>query len=328
MIGLTVPSCAEGPTLLPADAGSLADAHRDAGPELDAIVCDEVETWPNSDGTDSVTYRRYRWDPTQRVRTQESRSDRNFDGFVKLAWRYDSDGKVLAYAGFEREPGYGNFQHDREYDPQGNLSDFRLSYPDKPDLNVPSPADTWMGTRYEHEYDAQDKLQASTITPYGPGNSSPLVERVEYQHDAAERCASKLINIEGRDSIKERFVYDSRDRLIEEHQTGRSNGPFACTGSITTISYDDRDRVTARRTWACGRATNTPADVELVHTYDAQGGRRTEIIDQLTDVVNDMIITPEGEALWVSHTIETQSPGCATIAAAIGGPKDQRCRVR
>lgn len=332
LIALIVPSCADGPVVVPADAGGDAVVSPDAGgPGATTLGCDEVVTWPSAGGNDSVSYHRDRWDSAQRIRTRESRRDASFDGTVSLAWRYDEEGKEVAYVGYARDPSgssYESFQHDRAYDEHGNLSDFRLSYPDRPNLNAPSEASVWMGTRYDNEYDAEGKLLGTVLTPYGPGNSRPDIERISYEHDAKGRCASKLTDSDGRDPITERFVYDSKNRVIEEHQTGRMNYPFACASSTTVISYDDRDRLTSRKTWVCGRSMDEGADIDIVHTYDADGARRSAIFDFLTDVVNYKVVTPAGEERWASYTIETQTPGCAAITAAIGGSSGQRCRVR
>jgi len=278
-----------------------------------------------------VRYHRYHWDPDQRVRTQESRGDSHFDGTVTLAWRYDSAGKEIAYVGFERDGSGGDFQRDNEYDVHANLSDSRLSYPDEPDLQAPSGADIWMGSRFEHEYDAEDKLRASIVTPYGPGSSAPQVQHIEYGHDAADRCETKLTDVEGRPTVSERFVYDSQNRLIEEYQTGRSNPPLGCMGAITVIAYDEQGRIASRKTWVCGHSMDTRADSETVYQYNADGFRRADIYNFVTDVVNHKVVTPKGEEEWASYTIETQSADCAKMAAAIGGlstQTDQRCRAQ
>lgn len=331
LIALTVPACAEAPAVFSSDAGADVGPSLDAGPSGEPWVCDEVMTWPSSSGTDTVSYRRYHWDPDQRTRTQESRNDSNFDGTVKLAWRYDRAGREIAYVGFEHDGSGGDFQRDNEYDDHANLSDSRLSYPDKPDLNAPSRADIWMGSRVEHEYDAEDRLRASVITPYGPGNSGSQVQRIEYGHDAAGRCETKLTAVEGRAPVSERYVYDSQDRLSEVHQSGSFNPPLACMGSITVIEYDEQDRVKARRTWVCGHAMDTRPDREIIYRYNSEGFRRADIYDFLDDVVNYRFVTTDGEEEWASYTIETQTADCAKMAAAVGGPeskKDQRCRAQ
>jgi hypothetical protein len=331
LLALTVPACAEATAALPSDAGADVGPSHDAGPSGEPLVCDEVVTWPSSSGADMVTYHRYHWDRAQRIRTQESRNDAGFDGTVKLAWRYDSEGKEIAYAGFKRDPSDNAFQIDSEYDDHANITDSRLSYPDKPDLSMPADATVWMGSRFEHEYDAEDKLQASIITPYGPGESGSLVQRIAYGHDAAGRCETKLTEVEGRPSVSERFVYDSQNRVVEEHQTGRSNPPFGCMGAITVIAYDAQGRIESRKTWVCGHSMETRADIETIYMYNSEGFRRADTYDFVTDVLNHKVVTPEGDEEWASYTIETQTADCAKMAAAIGGisdQKDQRCRAQ
>lgn len=336
LLTLVVSGCAADPALVQPDAGHAGDGGAgfetylslDAGADQGTLLCDRVVATPYSDGTESRTYYRDRWDSERRIRAEERREDASFDGTVALAWRYDVDGKILAYAGFKGR----SFQHDREYDEHGNLSDFRLSYPENPDLTVPSSADLWMGTRYEHEYDAQGLLRSSVVTPYGPGNETARGSNIRYEHDAAERCVYEETTVPsgGADSgpFGIRYMYDEQSRIIEEHETGRRNGPFACTGRVTLSDYDEQGRRTRVRTWICGHAQDQHPDMESTYRYAKDGSRRLETFDFLTDVANDIIDTADGEKRSAAHFIENQSAGCAALDAAIGGPATQHCTSR
>ena len=165
-------------------ADTASDAGADAAPDAQAletpITCivsgSEVRTMPS-------TTSKQTWDPVQRVKFQHE--SLAADSPVRLGWRYTEDGRVVAYAGLT---GFW-FQHDFAYDQHGNRKDFKLSYPDPPNLSVPSPAPVWMGTSYVHVYAADGKLLSSTATSYGPGfQTPPPITRTTYAHDAEGRC--------------------------------------------------------------------------------------------------------------------------------------------
>ena len=109
-----------------ADASSNRSAQTDANATRDAAVDAQTDACIV---TSAASTWRVTWDAAKRVMSQHASVAE--DSAVKLAWRYDAAGRLVAYAGFG--PGtYDNFQQDLQYDDGGNRKDFQLSYPSTP----------------------------------------------------------------------------------------------------------------------------------------------------------------------------------------------------
>jgi hypothetical protein len=321
-----------GSVLLGCSSGPAADAHPAAtvGPlpdgnvelQVPADVCREVLEWPSNTATPRRSYRQYTWDPSLRIRSMEDRGDTAFTGAVALAWRYADHGRTIAYVGY----GGMSFQNDNRHDDYENAIDIRLSYPSQPDLMAPSTADVWMGYDYQNEYDLEGRLTAVTETPYGPGNSGIAPLHLVYHEDAAGRC--DRIETAYSDGTKiTTMSYDAGGRLETTVVIPpEAQADLVCATSTAINSYDTQGRLSAERTW-CALTTNGAPDLTTTYAYGDDGTVAIESFDFINDTPNDTVPDGDGGTRWVTHSILTRSPGCATLDAAIGGPPDQRCRT-
>ncbi len=290
--------------------------------------CLEVRTWPGQGPT--TQYIRKTWDSGRRTLSQEISSTATFPGHVDLAWRYGLTGNVVAYAGFATEvPSYGNFQQDYLYDDHDNTVDFRLSYPDHPDLMVPSPADTWFGLTYRNEYDSQGRLVTYTRTPYGGGTAGVEATYTAFHEDDRGRCDRTETgpSAGAPPTSVETLTYDAADRLIRSEK--RASDAFPCPAYISLLSYDAEGRVTVERAWCQENTTGQPHFVRNT-SYLADGSQRIESLDFINDTPNDVIVDEDGIQRSVTHWIQTRSATCATLDSFIAPPagaNPNRCRV-
>lgn len=256
------------------------------------------------------------WDATTRVHTRYA--NEKPDSQIELAWHYDDQGRLLSYVGI-REP----FQHDYQYDEHGNVKDFRLSYPGQPDLFVPSPAGTWMGTSYANEYSEAGRLRASTVTPYGPGETAPQVVHKTFAQDEQGRCVRAESKSDSVYSVETRS-YDAAGRLATVHVEASPYAAFhsQCKASTTTYTYDTDGRELSATT----RCVDTPDErpvFQTTHRYAADGSVTSETLDFETDVGGEGV-TFEGKAVFAGRRVEKRSAGCAELDKAITA-SDQAC---
>jgi hypothetical protein len=316
--GAMSPACT-GPGTVPGPAPDSAtsedvapDAVTSDAVDRDAVappsdVCLEVETRPNI--MIRTSYLRTTWDPALRILTvQESPSSTFATGISTLKWRYASEGRIIAYIGVEQP-----FQHDYRYDEHENVVEFRLSYPQTPDLMTPSTAPTVIGWSYDHQYDAIGRLIGSIKTSSDGGAGDPASQRA-YFEDGAGRC-KRIESVSPDVPYLEQRLYDDAGRLSRIDAMQGSGTSAATRTEITT--YDDQGRIHRRSGTFSGPAGYLGSGT-LTRTYDfAEDGSETITTnDDTTDVLSDRVV------------ILTRSAACQAIDAAIGAPVDQRCRVR
>jgi hypothetical protein len=265
-----------------------------------AQQCLEVRTSMDlSDGT-TPGYTRKTWDPAQRILVSQYSTSPTFDKIDTLQWRYASDGRIISYLGVEQP-----FQQDLVYDDHDNMTSFRLSYPDKPDLLVPSTAQPWIEYLYANEYAPSGRLAASTLTQAGGGANGQPGKRFTYTEDDAGRC-STVIATTGDQIVTETRTYDQAGRLSKvEH-----SAPWATS---QTMTYDDQNRL-ATSTYTAINDFH-PGTVTTTHTYGSDGSETVTIDDEMTDVSSER------------HVTITRTAACLTIDDAIGIAPDAHCRV-
>ena len=299
-------------------------------PPHDASIgeCLAVRTWPGRIPHPPQYFRRT-WDGSRRVVSEEFAETPVFTGRVDLAWRYGPSNELMAYAGFAKNPGdmYANFQHDYVYDLQGNERDFRLTYPPRPDVTVPSTASVHIGTEYRNEYDAQDRLTVSTQVGYGA--SSIPGSRSVFHEDAMGRCDRIETTRMGSQSVHvvELRSYDDKDRIARVETTSTEQNPFICPDTIRLTTYDQMGRIVAANTW-CGRTTTGNVARSTTYVYGADGAVTVDSLDFTTDVPNDTIPDGDGGSRSAGHSIESRSAACAEIEIATKRMRDNRCWVR
>jgi hypothetical protein len=269
---------------------------------------------------------RVTWDATTRIKSQHA--SEAADSPVQLAWRYDADGREVAYGGFGTDT-YSNFQYDTHIDEHGNVEEYRGSYPLVPDLQLPpSSANSYTGVSYANEYGADGELIASTETPYGQGLSENFAMHRTFQRDKQGRC--ERIETKGDGNVNnavETRSYDASGRLAirqVEYETpiGRQT---PCQRRDTVFEYDAKGRV-ASSTTRCHASEGAPSLVE-VHTFAADDSETIERFDYENDVVNDSTLIA-GELVRFSHSKESRSAGCAVIEAEITAKPDLACHPR
>ena len=250
-------------------------------------------------------YSRHFWDPVDRMLVGEYSTTPDFATVSTLKWRYASEGRIIAYLGVEQP-----FQHDYAYDERDNVEEFRLTYPETPDLMHPSTADVWIGRTYANVYDAEGRLTESRVTEHGGGITATTVTRT-FEEDSEGRCARILTT--GASTGEELLEYDASGRLSRVVATSSEAG---CEKWIHTLTYDDQGRVLVSAT-ACegnphpyfGNGRSSEA-----HTYLPDGSETVAIHDELTDVTSDR-----------NRTLK-RSVACLRIDVEIGKPRDARCR--
>jgi len=263
--------------------------------------CVEVTThagYPNR-----TYYRRRTWDRAARILTEEGSSSRTFTEVGTLKWRYTTDGRILAYIGVEQP-----FQHDYVYDDHDNVSEFRLSYPAKPDLMTPSTADTWIGTRYGNEYGADGRLTASTMSHFGSSASGG--SRSMFFEDGAGRCERIEKTFVSAEPSTETRLYDEAGRV--KHVEAAQQGALV---DHTDSTYDDQGRIQTYTFVLEPRTGFARGMVSTTYDYLPDGTQTITRDDTLTDVADDL------------HVVTRRSAACQAIDAEIGKPADQRCRV-
>ncbi|MDH5676896.1 MAG: hypothetical protein OEZ06_32570 [Myxococcales bacterium] len=283
---------------------------RDAGEVQDAIApvdassvegegCLEVITWTD---VDEVQYRRRTWDAMQRILTEMRSETPTSAAFMTLRWRYADDGRIHAYAG-------SDFQHDYRYDEQKNLTDFRLTYPDGPDLTKPSEAAVWVGRASDNQYSPELRLIESVETSYGDGGSGAKpVRRVYSEED--ERCVRIEASVDGVTTDVETRSYYEDGSLFTVTNTGEGVVGNWCASRTRTLVYHD-DGTLASDTSSCvGGSTSSSS-----YSYLSDGSVRIERHDGLTDVSGRQ------------NSVVTRTAECLEIDAAIGKRADARCRV-
>lgn len=251
------------------------------------------------------TTTRKTWNAAERTLTATATSSADAGAAVStLKWRYRTDGQIVAYIGVEQP-----FQHDYEYDAEGNRTDFHLSYPAVPDLMTPSSAEPWSGAAYENEY-AEGRLVASTLSEYGA--SQPGVPPIlsSFTEDAEGRC----VEIDDSEFGKRVISYDAAGRVAEVVQTGAFMR--FCADATTTTTYDDAGRIIETNMDCSGgnRGLNNSGVRSTQHTYHADGSETVDYVDGLVDVGDGRLTT-------------TRTAACLEQDAAIGKPLDLRCRV-
>jgi hypothetical protein len=306
----------------------LSDASPDAGVQLpdagttsntapldERLAC--IVTGSVNYGSAEVTWRET-WDGTTRVHTRYVTAAQ--DSQVDRAWRYDAQGRVLAYVGVRN-----SFQHDFRYDEHGNVQDFRLSYPGMPDLFVASSASTWIGTSYSNEYDAQGVLLASTATSYGGGAGSAEPIRNTFEHDDQGRCL-RIESKGGRADTIETRGYDAAGRLDTVHlESSRSLAfNFACNASTETYEYDAAGRI-EQVTRRCDGGPEAPTLSQRTYVYQSDGSLTIESLVFDTDLSHEIVF--EGKKTFAASSTERRSAGCAALDAAIKSA-DTACRPR
>jgi YD repeat-containing protein len=252
----------------------------------------------------SAYYTRRSWDPFQRIRTDEGSTTKTFDKVDTLKWKYEKDGRIVAYIGVEQP-----FQHDYRYDDHDNIVAFALSYPGVPDVNLPSPATTFEGASYANEYDATGKLLASTNTYFGgTGDPTPSVKLV-YTEDASGRCI-QVDTTDSKGTRKEVRTYDDAGRVAHIEITGTS-------ASTTDNVYDEQGRLISTTHGGVNsfQYEMPRSSSKTTYTYLPDGSERVEDYDGFTDVLSD------------AYTVTTRSAACLAIDADIGAAKDSRCHV-
>jgi hypothetical protein len=314
-----------------ADAARASDAAIDAGADAapDAQAPETPTTCIVSDSAMRMSmFKTWKetWDPAQRVKLRYE-SDAA-DSRVLLGSRYREDGRMVAHAGLYAG---GEFQHDLAYDEHGNHKDFKLSYPDPPNLSVPSPAPVWIGTSYAHVYAADGKLLSSTATSYGPGfQSSPApATRTTYTHDAEGRC-QRIESTRDSGSV-ELYTYDAAGRVATVQTDRNTVSPHSrwCASVLATNEYDAAGRL---RQSIIKATPNHGCDERLPYwtqnyTYAADGSVTIESISYDTDVTNDTVVI-DGKATPVSRSVQTRSAGCAAIDALTTPDVGNACSAR
>jgi hypothetical protein len=273
-------------TAVPANQGSLG-------------ACVEARTSAN--GVFDATTRKT-WNAADRILTATTTYGSDSS---TLKWRYRADGQIIAYIGIEQP-----FQHDYQYDEQGDRSDFYLSYPAAPDLMMPSSAEPWMGSAYANEYDEGGRLVASTTTEYGPGAQGLPPNRSTFSEDADGRC----VGIDAGNYGQRVISYDAAGRVAQIVKTGAAQG--FCVNATTTTTYDDAGRVLETK-MECSGGNSGPNNggIQLTtHSYHPDGSETVDYVDGLTDVGDGRSST-------------TRTAACLVLDAAIGKPADARCRV-
>lgn len=282
------------------------------GPETDGTVVPSgkgaagecVEVRRSSNGLYDNTTRKV-WDAAKRTLTATSTAGSGSDASTStLKWRYREDGQIIAYIGVEQP-----FQHDYQYDAQGNCSDFVLSYPAAPDLMAPSSAEPWMGSSYANEYE-DGRLKTSTMSEYGAGKSSLPPRSSTFSEDAEGRC----VEIDGGEYGQRVIEYDDAGRVQRVVKTGAALG--FCVNATTTNTYDDAGRVLTTIMECSGgnSGPNNGGAQSSTHTYHADGSETVDYVDGLTDVGDGRSTT-------------TRTAACLAQDAAIGKAPDARCRV-
>jgi len=263
-------------------------------------ACLESRTWPDSRSL-PADYTRKTWDDASRILVAENSNSMTFDKVSTLKWRYASNGRTIAYLGVEQP-----FQHDYRYDDHDNVTEFLLSYPEKPDLLVPSTAGVWIGTKYANEYEPSGRLAASTSTPMGGGSGEEGPTRGVYTEDAGGRCVTvEMTNTQGK--AVETRTYDSQGRL------GGVDVSSSNYTSKRTYTYDEKNRVLTSALTISGRPF--PGTSTTTHTYLPDGSERVMVDDGITDIADER------------HVTVTRTAACLAIDAAIGSQPDARCRV-
>lgn len=263
-----------------------------------------VEVRRSSNGIYDSTTRKV-WDAEKRILTATSTAGSGADASTStLKWRYRNDGQIIAYIGVEQP-----FQHDYQYDAEGNRSDFFLSYPAAPDLMAPSNAEPWMGTTYANEYE-DGRLKASTVSEYGAGKSSMPPQANAFSEDAQGRCVA----IDGAEYGQRVIEYDDAGRVERVVKTGATLG--FCLNATTTNTYDDAGRLltTVMQCSGGNSGPNNGGSQSSTHTYHADGSETVDYVDGLTDVGDGRSTT-------------TRTAACLAQDAAIGKAPDARCRV-
>jgi hypothetical protein len=277
--------------------------HADADPSVPAANtptagCEELTIWPDQRDDSRVIHTKKTWDPARRILTAE---DSSSTGKGTLAWRYAAEGRIIAYIGVEQP-----FQQDYRYDEHDNAIDFRLTYPDKPDLATPSTASVWVGFRWANEYGPDGTLTASTMTSSGGGAGNAPAARLTFTPDSAGRC-QRIESSDSRGTGVEIRGYDDAGRLSSIDVTS----PDA--SSHETKTYDEKGRL--RSSTLTLNTGPFPGTRTIVHTLLPDGSERVETNDGLTDVQSEQ------------HQIVTRTAACLAIDAAIGAPPDARCRI-
>jgi hypothetical protein len=271
-------------------------------PTPSSAACIEVTT--HADFPDQTYYQRKTWDPLARILMEEGSASAAFTNVDTLKWRYADHGRVLAYIGVEQP-----FQHDYAYDDHDNLSEFRLSYPDKPDVLTPSTAHTSSGYTSQNDYSPAGRLVGASVSDFGDSPTNPPY-RLTFGEDDAGRCQRIERTYDSGSSTVETRSYDDAGRLKRAEVT--VNGTLT---SHVDRTYDDQGRLHTRDYTAVvrvgfdgiGTATTT-------HEYASDGAETITTHDPLTDIGND------------EHIVVTRSAACRAIDLAIGKPEDLRCR--
>lgn len=292
-------------TPAPPDSGLPLEVTDSAVPPAEGCV--EVQTWPEMNST---SYYRTSWDEGLRIETRESSSTADFATRGEtLRWRYSEDGRVLAYAG-------DNFQHDYSYDEHDNVIDFRLTYPDAPDVTKPSQASVWIGHSSDNKYDESGRLSSSVGTEYGAGLSNPRTRRRTYQEENG-RCASIVTVDEGEHATTETREYDERGVLTNvdvsseqssDHDGGTDEPIGFCGNSQRTLVY--RDGMLESDTTLCSAG----GGFSRTYSHLPDGSLKIERYDGLTDVPSER------------NSTLVRSAACLEIDAAIG-VRDAHCHA-
>jgi len=296
-----------------------------------ALTCTEVKS-PKGSGQQLATeHFRQIWHPDERIVSERYSSTETYPAKDAFAWRYDSRGNLVAFAGFTDDPSnpWGNFQNDYSYDDRGNVTEIRGSYPGVPDVKTPSTAGTSSGTTYQNEY-AGSTLVASTSIPYNPnldGGVAPGTRRTFRQNELGQCDLIQTFTTEAdAPTFTETRTYTTAGRLETSKVTAGSTVTWPCASSFTRRTYDDLGRVLEKRTW-CGADDSGDAAGVTLYQYQPDGSQTIESMDFLSDTPNDVIVTPSGSRT-LNHWIMTRSSGCAAMDAAIGAPDGPECRVR
>ncbi len=128
------------------------------------------------------------------------------------------------------------------------------------------------------------------------------------------------------DTVQTR-TYDDQNRLLRVETTdGRDGSAGICSEPIKKNEYDAEGRVSVSRTWCNTTEAGAPSMMES-YAYGADGTVTVDSLDFLNDTPNHTIVLADGTEKRVTHQVQTRSPECASIYAAIGESRELRCRV-
>lgn len=223
-----------------------------------------------------------------------------------LFWLYDSEGRLLAYAGVE-------FRYDYEYDDHGNLSVERVSHPASRDLFAPRDPLRIL-TVHENHYDGERLTESATRA------TDPEAGRRTFHEDEKGRCDRVGVDYTRADvsDVIETRAYDERDRLVRTEVVSVPDAPRK-VHTVRDYAYDDSGRLVSMEQQGGGlwRAlAEGRVDVAQYVSSRDDGTRVTEDVDFTTDTP-DGYVERDGMPRPAGIFYRIASAGCSALEQRI-----------